>query len=459
MGTRHTSALHQDSAKSAAIRKTIIHIIASEPKPATAISRLTRTIPDETKQILDRVASLDTNKYKLIDRAYKELDLWSFPYKSEDERQSAVENAIKAYDRMRMSKDDPLWQKLLPKEERGKGKCLSRLKINAPAQAPAPAPLNLKKEKKDGTAKKAEAKKAAAAEEGEKKNKEKDPIIRKVTKKIDSVMSSIERTKKEPKRPAKKNPPASEPAKASVQKQKKEAAKPPTSGLAKSPSKPVTNKPKTPSPLSASPPVNASDFEEDHPVHKALSAAASPTKASTSSSDRPLKYRLERSEKQTAPAKQRKSEQERTPVNGFRPGTSSASSSAEKKRKIADVDHSDRGSTPQKKRHLDLINTTAASSHVTHSHSHSHSHSQKIDTSTSPSSSSPTSPLLPLTYQQTIALSQKFHIYYEKYYKLHTALNQSNKPPTKQQRDDLWKMHEMLAKMKEEIRVGAQRQH
>ena len=53
--------------------------------------------------------------------------MWNFPYKNEDDRKGAIERAIAAFDRQRISVSDPLWQKLLPKDERGKGKVLSKL--------------------------------------------------------------------------------------------------------------------------------------------------------------------------------------------------------------------------------------------------------------------------------------------------------------------------------------------
>merc|ERR1711881_404091 len=57
---------------------------------------------------------------------------------SEEDRQAAIENAIRAFDRMRLPKDDPLWQKLLPKADRGKGITLSKLALKDPAKMSTP---------------------------------------------------------------------------------------------------------------------------------------------------------------------------------------------------------------------------------------------------------------------------------------------------------------------------------
>jgi RNA polymerase II elongation factor ELL len=78
----------------------------------------------------------DENKYKLKDRTYKELDIWNFHYPNESDRTSAIENAISAFDRQRISTSDKLWQMLNSKEEKAKGICKSRLKLQTGPQPP-----------------------------------------------------------------------------------------------------------------------------------------------------------------------------------------------------------------------------------------------------------------------------------------------------------------------------------
>lgn len=63
--------------------------------------------------------------------------MWKFPYPTNDDRENAIQNSISAFDRMRISRSDKLWQMLLPKEERGKGKCLSRLNLHNISAMPA----------------------------------------------------------------------------------------------------------------------------------------------------------------------------------------------------------------------------------------------------------------------------------------------------------------------------------
>ncbi len=81
---------------------------------------------------LDKVADLDkdSQNYVLKRNYWRELDVWIHEYASDEERQQAIDNAIKQYDKMRLTSSEPEWQKLLPREERGKGKCLSKLQRN-----------------------------------------------------------------------------------------------------------------------------------------------------------------------------------------------------------------------------------------------------------------------------------------------------------------------------------------
>lgn len=145
-------------------------------------------------------------RWELTNRAWKEIEPWKFNYKTQQDRQKAIDNAIRAFDRQRLPRDDPLWQVLLPREERGKGKVLSRLNlgvspmysagdkpdnnISTPKVGPASTPRNgavttsrgnagksiiqLKKEakKKEELEKKRQAKEAAAASDRESKAKD-----------------------------------------------------------------------------------------------------------------------------------------------------------------------------------------------------------------------------------------------------------------------------------------------
>ncbi|KAI9682902.1 MAG: hypothetical protein M1829_006338 [Trizodia sp. TS-e1964] len=113
------------------IRRSIIHLLAvREWTIDDLIEHLgaARHIIDEA---FFKVAKTgETGRMKNIsDRAFKDLDPWNFDYPSEADRELAIQNAISAFDRMRVGRTDPLWQILLPVKERGKGILLSRLEL------------------------------------------------------------------------------------------------------------------------------------------------------------------------------------------------------------------------------------------------------------------------------------------------------------------------------------------
>ena len=117
-----------------AIRVPLIHLLAIRPVSAGFLSQKIGCTEDECKEVLQKVGqqySSDNSKFDLAKQAYKELDVWAFAYQSDEDRQSAIDRAISAFDRQRIAKEDQLWQRLLPREERGKGKYLSRLNLHA----------------------------------------------------------------------------------------------------------------------------------------------------------------------------------------------------------------------------------------------------------------------------------------------------------------------------------------
>ncbi|RJE19082.1 hypothetical protein PHISCL_08577 [Aspergillus sclerotialis] len=123
-----------------ALKVPFIHLLAVRPASVNALAQQTRA-PLEDCQTLARKYGTENrdnrDKFDLKDKAFRELDVYKFPYPSQEDRDQAVKHAISAFDRMRISRSDKLWQMLLPKEERGKGKCLSRLDLRTgPIQKP-----------------------------------------------------------------------------------------------------------------------------------------------------------------------------------------------------------------------------------------------------------------------------------------------------------------------------------
>ncbi|GAB1192318.1 hypothetical protein APSETT444_001509 [Aspergillus pseudonomiae] len=122
----------KDRVRLDALKVPFIHLLAVRAVSAKFLARQTRSSIEDCTALARKYGAenrINPEKFDLKDKAYRELDVWNFPYPSQEERQEAIENAISAFDRMRISRTDKLWQMLLPKEERGKGKCLSRLNL------------------------------------------------------------------------------------------------------------------------------------------------------------------------------------------------------------------------------------------------------------------------------------------------------------------------------------------
>lgn len=142
------NASNSDAAvKQAALRKPVIHLLALRSASIESIMSKTHIPKEDLDPILQKIAKHEGGKWQLSDKAFRDLDVWSFGYGSTEERQKAVDNAIRSYDRQRIGKEEKIWQQLLPEEDRGKGIILSRLngggggQVNrglAPNYAPSP---------------------------------------------------------------------------------------------------------------------------------------------------------------------------------------------------------------------------------------------------------------------------------------------------------------------------------
>ncbi|KAH7086079.1 hypothetical protein BKA63DRAFT_400923, partial [Paraphoma chrysanthemicola] len=468
-----------------ALRVPVIHLLARRPDTEAALAQTCRTSTANMRELLSKIAkrsSPDTDKWQLTDKAFREINPFKFPYQSSEDREQAIDSAIKSFDRQRLAKDDKLWQILLPREERGQGICLSRSKVKAPEPKPkASTPMH---KISDLTKKKPAAKKADDKSMEKKIRVPKDPEIKLKT--VVKERPSVKDVKYEPKKapssttaPSSSRPTApadryastssSDPTKVRSKKaptgegnstprvKPKMAARDPHQNRSARPVKPampVNTKPKNPSPLSASPPVNASDFEDTHPVHRALAAAASPAKVSNGNSDRSLKRKandidsdihnhnlavkkphLDRATPNHTPSH----------TNGRLNGSTPSSTTSLKRKSDESSSSSNTPSTAPKVRKVTNIDTGLASRY--------HGNSQ---TSPGASSSSTTSPSVPsLSFRQTVELSQRFQKYYKKYEELYWQLTESDKAPTEAQRNDLLKMHKKLEEMKREIKAGA----
>jgi RNA polymerase II elongation factor ELL len=384
------------------------------------------------RKILDKIAKLTgkgEEEYVLLDRTYKELDVWKFNYNDED-RQTAIQNAIHAFDRQRLPKDDPLWQKLLPVEERGKGKILSRLALKDPAKAsstPAMKPQSF--DKKTGL----------PVKRKEQKKPEKEGAVKSGPKKKEGATVATEEKKpRAMKSAAEAGTPKVEPRREKQQPSKRvngvaeersPAGKQPKPSAA---AKGLLNKPKNLSPLGVSPPVNASDFEDGHPVHKRLSAATSPRSG--------MKRKAEDADR--APHRPQSSNK-RPHFESQSNSSSSSSSSEERPLKVTKTFNT----TSQAKK------GPASSSATNGINGHTHRHASPGNDSDS-STSSGGAPLT-LSWRQSLEMARKFNLYYQTYKKLYLELSQSVEPPSEKKREELLEMHKRLERMKREVNNGA----
>ncbi|KAI9893000.1 MAG: hypothetical protein M1814_000884 [Vezdaea aestivalis] len=124
-----------------ALRIPILHLLAVHPRTEKWLLRQTRSNPEDCAELVRKFSTTSRDKSGLIlsDRWYKELDVWQFPYNEED-RLLVIDNAISAFDRLRLSRFDKQWEMLLRSHMRGKGRGqdLSRLILTAPTGPTAP---------------------------------------------------------------------------------------------------------------------------------------------------------------------------------------------------------------------------------------------------------------------------------------------------------------------------------
>lgn len=125
-----TKSLSQQQAEQAkSSRKPVVHLLALEPMTEKELNNRIAGPKDDLKQAMAKVGDLNasTGKWELRKNYYKELDVFTYKYGSDSERQRAIDNAVKVFDKMRLGLSEPEWDKLLPKSERGTGKSLSKL--------------------------------------------------------------------------------------------------------------------------------------------------------------------------------------------------------------------------------------------------------------------------------------------------------------------------------------------
>ncbi|KAK7430251.1 hypothetical protein QQZ08_003226 [Neonectria magnoliae] len=133
-------------------RVILVHELAAQDRPLEYLSEKWTGKEEDLRPTLEKVADnlADTKQWAMKKTYWKELDVWNYDYDTQELRQKAIDNAVRQYDKQRLSSNEPEWQKLLPKDERGKGKCLSRLQANL-AKGPSQPTPKIKVQKADGS--------------------------------------------------------------------------------------------------------------------------------------------------------------------------------------------------------------------------------------------------------------------------------------------------------------------
>ncbi|KAJ5467003.1 hypothetical protein N7475_004755 [Penicillium sp. IBT 31633x] len=192
--TSAPSLQNKDRERLEALKIPFIHLLAVRAVSAKFLARQTRSTIEDCTALGEKfgvVNRINPEKYDLKDKVYKDLDVFGFKYTPED-RKEAIENSISAFDRMRISRSDKLWQQLLPKAERGKGKCLSRLNLRTgPPQKPAAAKTNGEDSSKDNDTDRASKGSTSAAKATSTSQKPRDKDITKRSSKTKSTNSTL----------------------------------------------------------------------------------------------------------------------------------------------------------------------------------------------------------------------------------------------------------------------------
>lgn len=109
------------NAKLDGLRIPLIHLLALGSASEHSLATKTKATEEMCLRILQRIANRVKagRQWELMDDHFKDLDVWGFPYE-EGDRNTAVFNCRAAFNRLRLPREAPEWQTLLQPEDRGK---------------------------------------------------------------------------------------------------------------------------------------------------------------------------------------------------------------------------------------------------------------------------------------------------------------------------------------------------
>ncbi|KAI0911121.1 hypothetical protein F4823DRAFT_561311 [Ustulina deusta] len=134
------SASQQIIEKNKGQRSVLVHELAVRDQPFQHLKDVWTGADSDLKSTVEKVADFNkiTEKWSLKKIYWKELDVWNYDYQSPEDRQSAIDSAVKVYDKQRMMLSDAAWERLLPQEDRGKNIVLSKLQATIAKQSTIP---------------------------------------------------------------------------------------------------------------------------------------------------------------------------------------------------------------------------------------------------------------------------------------------------------------------------------
>ncbi|WKT39559.1 hypothetical protein QSH57_001378 [Fusarium oxysporum f. sp. vasinfectum] len=122
-------------------RAMLVHELAVQDRSFDYLAKKWEGKVEDMEPTLRKVADDldDNNKWSLKKKSWRDLDVWNYDYDTQELRQKAIDNAVRQYDKQRVTISEPEWDRLLPKEERGTGKSLSRVQAKITKTVSAPS--------------------------------------------------------------------------------------------------------------------------------------------------------------------------------------------------------------------------------------------------------------------------------------------------------------------------------
>ncbi|KAI0548222.1 hypothetical protein F4679DRAFT_330121 [Xylaria curta] len=94
----------------------LVHELAVGDQSLQHLKNVWTGADSDLKSTVEKIADFNksTEKRSLKKMYWKELDVWNYNYDTPEDRQSAIDNAIKVYNEQSVAKSEAAWDRLLP---------------------------------------------------------------------------------------------------------------------------------------------------------------------------------------------------------------------------------------------------------------------------------------------------------------------------------------------------------